>query len=37
VSSVRYSKEAIARKVKSKRWRPATGGESNGLRDRFRD
>lgn len=37
VSSVRYSKEAIARKVKSKRWRPATGGESSGLRERFRD
>ncbi len=37
VSSVRYSKDAIARKVKSKRWRPATGEESSALRDRLRD
>lgn len=37
VSSVRYSKDAIARKVKLKRWRPATSEESSALRDRLRD
>ena len=35
VSSVRYSKEAIARKIKVKRWRSATTAESTALRDRL--
>ena len=35
VSSVRYSKEAIGRKIKLKRWRSATTAESTALRDRL--
>ena len=35
VSSVRYGREAIARKIKQDRWRPATTEEAEALRSRL--
>ena len=37
VSSVRYGKDAIARKIKQDRWRPATAEEADTLRDHLAD
>jgi hypothetical protein len=37
VSSVRYGREAIARKIKQDRWRPATGEEVENLREQLAD
>jgi hypothetical protein len=37
VSSVSYGKEAIARKIKLDRWRPATAEEAESLRSRLVD
>jgi hypothetical protein len=37
VSSVRYGKDAIARKIKHDRWRPATAEEARVLRSRLGD
>jgi hypothetical protein len=37
VSSVRYGKDAIARKIKQDRWRPATADEAETLREHLAD
>ena len=37
VSSVRYGRDAIARKIKQDRWRPATADEAESLRSLLAD